>query len=69
MKDLLMKSLSEIQTILSEREYAILAYTLGFEGNPHNLRQTGKHFNITRECVRQLEVRALKKLRAKGILS
>jgi len=32
-------------------------------GSEHTLEEVGKHFNLTRERIRQIEIKALKKLR------
>jgi RNA polymerase primary sigma factor len=49
---------------LPEREARILRIRYGFEtGEPHSLEQTGKQLGVTRERIRQLEGRALRKLR------
>jgi RNA polymerase primary sigma factor len=49
---------------LPEREARILRIRYGFEtGEPHSLEQTGKILGVTRERIRQLESRALRKLR------
>lgn len=49
---------------LSAREEQILRIRFGFhDGVARTLQQTGEHFGITRERVRQIEVRALEKLR------
>ena len=56
-------------TRLTEREYDVLAYRLGFEdGNSHSLEQTGQEFCITRERVRQIVAKALRKLKRKNTL-
>ena len=53
-----------LQARLTEREYGVLAYRLGFEdGNSHGLEQTGQRFCVTRERVRQIEAKALRKLK------
>ena len=58
-----------LQARLTEKEYAVIAYKFGFEdGNAHDLEQTGKHLNIARDCVRQIEVKALKKLQHSNTL-
>ena len=58
-----------LQTRLTEREYNVLAYRLGFEdGNSHDLEQTGKRFCVTRERVRQIEAKALRKLKNRNTL-
>jgi len=49
---------------LSQREEQILRIRYGFyDGVARSLAQTGEHFGITRERVRQIEARALEKLR------
>jgi RNA polymerase primary sigma factor len=49
---------------LSQREEQILRIRYGFyDGVARTLAQTGQHFGITRERVRQIEARALEKLR------
>ncbi|MBN1884692.1 MAG: RNA polymerase sigma factor RpoD/SigA [Candidatus Krumholzibacteriota bacterium] len=49
---------------LSDRERLILKIRYGFEdGEPHTLAETGKVVHVSRERVRQLEMRALRKLR------
>jgi RNA polymerase primary sigma factor len=49
---------------LSQREEQILRIRYGFtDGVSRSLAQTGEHFGITRERVRQIEARALEKLR------
>jgi len=49
---------------LSQREEQILRIRYGFnDGVARTLAQTGEHFGITRERVRQIESRALAKLR------
>lgn len=53
-----------LQARLTEREYEVLSYKLGFEdGNSHGLEQTSRRFCITRERVRQIEAKALRKLK------
>ena len=50
---------------MSPRERKILSLRFGLKGGlPHTLRETAKHFGITRERVRQIENQAMKKLRA-----
>jgi len=56
--------LEELMNRLSDRERLILRIRYGFDdGEPHTLAETGKAINISRERVRQLEMRALRKLR------
>ncbi len=49
---------------LNERERTVLIMRYGLDDNPpRTLEQVGNHFNVTRERVRQLETKALAKLR------
>jgi len=49
---------------MSKREQKILSLRFGLkDGIPHTLRDTAKHFGITRERVRQIESAAMKKMR------
>lgn len=51
---------------LSEREQQVIRYRYGLDdGSSKTLEEVGKHFNVTRERIRQIEVKALKKLKAK----
>ncbi len=48
---------------LDERSIEILTLRYGLDGvDPHTLEGTGEHFDLTRERIRQLEAKALKKL-------
>jgi RNA polymerase primary sigma factor len=49
---------------LNERERQVLVMRFGLaDGRIHTLEEVGKHFNVTRERIRQLETKALAKLR------
>jgi len=49
---------------LSDRERQVLVMRFGLaDGTIHTLEEVGKHFNVTRERIRQLETKALAKLR------
>ena len=49
---------------LTPREEEIIKLAFGFyEGRPRTLEEIGKHFDITRERIRQIEAKALRKLR------
>ncbi|MBN2453449.1 MAG: sigma-70 family RNA polymerase sigma factor [Candidatus Omnitrophica bacterium] len=49
---------------MSKREQKILSLRFGLKaGSPHTLRDTAKHFGITRERVRQIECAAMRKMR------
>ena len=51
---------------LNEREREIILLRFGFEdGNPYTLEQVGAKFNLTRERIRQIEAKALRKLKIK----
>jgi RNA polymerase primary sigma factor len=60
----LKESLEEILQDLPEREREILKMRYGLEdGIPHTLEEVGKAFKITRERIRQIEIKAIEKLR------
>ena len=49
---------------LKERERQVIVLRFGLEdGHPRNLEEFGKEFNVTRERIRQIEAKALRKLR------
>jgi RNA polymerase primary sigma factor len=53
---------------LTERERAILSLRYGLvDGHSHTLAEVGKHFQVTRERIRQIEASALSKLRAQSL--
>jgi len=63
-KNDLSKQLNEIMSCLTDKERQILSYRLGLEDDqPLTLEEVGRIFNITRERVRQIEAKALRKLR------
>jgi RNA polymerase primary sigma factor len=50
---------------LTEREAEVLRMRFGlYEGNEHTLEEVGQRFNVTRERIRQIESKALRKLRS-----
>ncbi len=58
------EELSALLDRLSDREKLIIKIRYGFDdGEPHTLAETGEVIHVSRERVRQLEMRALKKLR------
>ena len=62
--ELLKKELQEILKELTPREAKVLQLRYGLEDNrPHTLEEVGKEFNVTRERIRQIEAKALRKLR------
>ena len=53
-----------LQERLTERESAVICYRFGLEGeNATDLESVGRHFNVTRERIRQIEAKALRKLK------
>ena len=62
--ELLKNELSEILKELTPREAKVLQLRYGLGDNrPHTLEEVGKEFNVTRERIRQIEAKALRKLR------
>ena len=62
--DLLKNELQEILKELTPREAKVLQLRYGLDNNrPHTLEEVGKEFNVTRERIRQIEAKALRKLR------
>ena len=50
--------------VLSERERQVLELRFGLvDGKDHTLEEVGQYFNVTRERIRQIESKALRKLR------
>ncbi len=61
---LLHEQLMEVLDTLTEREQKVLKLRFGLEdGRPRTLEEVGKEFNVTRERIRQIEAKALRKLR------
>ena len=55
---------SHLGDFLPERERKVLKLRFGLEdGRPRTLEEVGKEFNVTRERIRQIEAKALRKLR------
>ena len=62
--ELLKNELQEILKELTPREAKVLQLRYGLDNNrPHTLEEVGKEFNVTRERIRQIEAKALRKLR------
>jgi RNA polymerase primary sigma factor len=62
--NLLKGKLGEVLNGLSERERKILELRYGLaDGYPRTLEEVGKQYNVTRERIRQIEAKALRKLR------
>lgn len=61
---MLQKQLREVLETLSEREKKVLILRFGLDdGRPRTLEEVGKEFSVTRERIRQIESKALRKLR------
>lgn len=61
---LLHEQLMEVLTTLTEREQKVLRLRFGLDdGRPRTLEEVGREFNVTRERIRQIEAKALRKLR------
>jgi len=63
-RTLLKEQLDEVLGSLSEREEKVLRFRYGLDdGCPRTLEEVGRIFKVTRERIRQIEVKALRKLR------
>ena len=62
---ILKEQLSEIIATLTDREQKIIRLRFGIGGGrPHTLEEVGNEFDVTRERIRQIEAKALRKLRS-----
>ena len=63
-KELLREQIRNVLGFLSEREREVLEMRFGLnDGKDHTLEEVGKSFGVTRERIRQIEAKALRKLR------
>ncbi|MBA7644176.1 RNA polymerase sigma factor SigA [subsurface metagenome] len=63
-KRLLKEQIGEVLSTLTPREQRVLQLRFGLEdGRSRTLEEVGKEFNVTRERIRQIEAKALRKLR------
>jgi len=63
-KQLLKKQIDEVLGTLNHREQRVLQLRFGLEdGRSRTLEEVGREFNVTRERIRQIEAKALRKLR------
>ena len=61
---LLKEQLVRVLNTLTPREEKVLRLRYGLDdGHPRTLEEVGKEFNVTRERIRQIEAKALRKLR------
>ena len=61
---LLREQLEEVLSTLTPREEQVLRMRFGLvDGKPHTLEEVGREFDVTRERIRQIESKALRKLR------
>ena len=62
--EILKDELKEVLDTLTVREKEVLELRFGlFDGSSHTLEEVGKQFKVTRERIRQIEAKALRKLR------
>lgn len=67
-KVMLKNEIAKALEILEPREKEILILRFGLNGEvPHTLESVGKRFNLTRERIRQIEMKAIRKFRQPGI--
>lgn len=57
------ESVASVLQTLTYREEAVIRFRFGFYGRCYTMEEVGNEFNITRERVRQIEAKALRKLR------
>lgn len=63
-RQLLKEQIRNALGVLSDREREVLQMRFGLvDGQDHTLEEVGKHFGVTRERIRQIEAKALRKLR------
>jgi RNA polymerase primary sigma factor len=62
------KCLANVLRVLSERERIIIEKSFGINGVESSLEDLGEEFNCTKERVRQLKDKALKKLRNESFI-
>src|SRR5574341_1399516 len=63
-RQLLKEQVRGVLSVLSEREREVLEMRFGLkDGQDHTLEEVGRHFGVTRERIRQIEAKALRKLR------
>jgi RNA polymerase primary sigma factor len=62
--DALREAIGRVLETLTDKEKAVIRYRYGLDGSePKSLKEIGKKFNLTKERIRQIEKKALKRLR------
>ncbi|MEI7849507.1 MAG: sigma-70 family RNA polymerase sigma factor, partial [Chloroflexota bacterium] len=63
-REMLKEQVQHVLTALSDRERQVLELRFGLlDGKDHTLEEVSRYFNVTRERIRQIEAKALRKLR------
>jgi len=63
-REMLREQIKNTLAVLSQREREVLELRFGLlDGKDHTLEEVGNYFNVTRERIRQIEAKALRKLR------
>ena len=63
-REMLREQVQDALTVLSDRERQVLELRFGLvDGKDHTLEEVSRYFNVTRERIRQIESKALRKLR------
>jgi len=63
-RELLKENIDEVLSSLTDREARVLRMRFSLDGDqPHTLEEVGRHFGVTRERIRQIEAKALRKLK------
>jgi RNA polymerase primary sigma factor len=63
-REMLREQVKSALAVLSDREREVLELRFGLtDGKEHTLEEVGQYFNVTRERIRQIEAKALRKLR------
>ncbi len=65
LQEMVRQTLDEVLETLTDREEKVLRLRYGlFDGKNHTLEEVGREFGVTRERIRQIEAKALRKLRS-----